>query len=179
MKEEITLDTVPTKHLFFAIISNRFKNIPLCKYLCSSDLIDSYYVAFYKAKEKFNPDNGTKFSTYVYTCIINMAIKNLKRKRPICFSELSPDEMVKIMSNEDKYDNQAEQAKIYTYELLKLAKLTESELDLIKKRFYLDTPAKVIAEQENCSRQRINQRMQTIYKKLKEVASYANDESEF
>lgn len=179
MKEEITLDTIPTNQLIGAILVDKFKSAPLCKYLINSDFIDSYIVTFYKAKQKFKSDQGTKFSTYVYKSIVNMAYKNLKKKRAVCFSELSPDEMVKIMANEDHHDYQVEQARIYTNELLQLANLTDAELDLIKKRFYLDVPARVIAEQENCSRQYINQRMQTIYKKLKEAQANAENEFNF
>lgn len=175
MTEKITLDTVPTQQLIAAIITDKFKNRGLCKYLLNSDLQDSYIVAFYNAKNKYRSDANTQFSTYVYQCIVNMALKNLKKKRPTLFSELQETEIRQVLSRTD-YRSYKTEHKIHLKELINIAGLTTKELDLIKQKFYLGRSSADIAKTEKVTRQRINQRLNNVLDKLREADQNADYE---
>lgn len=175
MREDITLDTIPTRNLFFCILSSKFKHPALVKYLNGSDFVDSYYVTFYNAKQKFRNDKGSQFKTYVYTSIINTAYKNLKKKKPVLFSELHPDDMSEILNT--KVDQaQNEYNTIYLKELIQLANLKPDEINLLNQRFFQDISEKEIAQSKSVTRQNINQKIQRIIRKLKEADTYGDYE---
>ena len=164
---------VPTKNLFFTIVKKHFKDVKLAEYLCNSDFIDLYFIAYYRCVKRFDPTKNAKFGTYVYKSVINTANKILKKKKDIPFSQLSEDKSDFIFSRTDPSideDNRRNEYRHYLLDLMKKSELNDKDVLLLKKAYVFDQTGSDLAREENVTRQAINQRLDRIKNKIRKAA---------
>jgi RNA polymerase sigma factor (sigma-70 family) len=127
------------------------------------DCLQEIRIFLWYQMPKFNPQLGMKMSSYVWQNI-NFAIKNyLSRKQPAMPSLDAP-----LKDGTPWIDTVAsEPAKMYTDLYRALQKLEPAEKELIHLYFFRGLTLAEIGSSRQCTRQRIQQKIERILKKLR------------
>lgn len=131
----------------------------------SNDLFNLQLLNYYKAKEKYNKNRNTKFSTYLYT-YLNSRRLNYIRDNSTDEVSLEKDflEQLPSQTNIEKEYIQKEKSKSI---LKEINKLDNKGKFIVKQRIFNEKTFKEIANQLNCSPQNVNQIYKNRVKKIR------------
>lgn len=148
------------------------------EYLCDA------YLALVRAEKSFDPDRGFAFSTYAWTAIEREIDRSFSKKLRISKHEISDEHPLSTAIDDSEsillMDEKKEHISRITKEILSIRMRKDSRRDgrRMMKQFYLEGKSLAeIAKEYGVSRQRVQQKIQEVFKYIRSRQKFKKIES--
>lgn len=129
------------------------------------DVRQEAYLTLEKTKKRFDPQRGTKFTTYLYAALLR-SIRNFLQK------QYKYENFCRPMSHKLFVEDPSNPfQEIDSLDLFESLSISDTEKEDLKKRFFESKVYREIGQDRDISKQAVEQRLHKIYSKIKDDIS--------